>query len=88
MAKLIPTEERLQRARKLIDKAHGLPRPETRGWEDLAYTADVKEVLRQANDLVKFIPLTSGPTAEQKAEAAQIMKDIVDAGKEILHRAA
>ena len=87
MAKMIPTEERVARARKLIEKARTIPRPETRGWEDLAYAAEVKETLRQANDLVKFIPMTSGPTAEQKAEASIIMKDIVAAGKEILHSA-
>lgn len=86
MTKLIPTDERLRKARQLIEKARAIPRPETRGWDDLAYTADVKDTLRQANDLLKFIPLTSGPTAEQKAEAAQIMQEIVAAGKEILHR--
>jgi hypothetical protein len=85
MTKLIPTDERILKARKLIEKARALPRPETRGWEELAYTADVKEILRQANDLLKFIPLTSGPTVEQKAEAVQIMKEIVAAEKEILH---
>lgn len=87
MAKLIPTDERLRQARQLIEKARAIPRPETRGWDDLAYAADVKETLRQANDLVKFIPMTSGPTPDQKKEASQIMKEIVDAGKEILHRA-
>jgi hypothetical protein len=46
----------------------------------------VKDVLRQANDLIKFIPMTSGPSAELKAEATQLIKDIKTAEKEILHR--
>lgn len=86
MAKVIPTEERIAKARVLIEKARGLKRPEDRGWEDLSYTAGVKDVLRQANDLIKFIPMTSGPSAELKAEAAQLMKDIKAAEKEILSR--
>lgn len=86
MSKVIPTEERILKARALIEKARKIPQPEGRGWEDFSYIAQVKDVLRQANDLVKFIPMTSGPSAEIKAEAAQLMKDITVAEKEILHR--
>ncbi len=86
MSKLIPTEERMSKARALVEKARGIPRPEGRGWEDLTYIAQVKDTLRQANDLIKFIPMTSGPSAELKAEAAQLMKDIKLAEKEIIHR--
>ncbi len=86
MSKVIPTEERIQKARALIEKARKIPQPEGRGWEDFSYIAQVKDVLRQANDLIKFIPMTSGPSAEIKAEAAQLMKDITAAEKEILHR--
>ena len=85
MSKVIPTEERIAKARKLLEKARALQRPEGRGWEDLAYSAEVKDVLRQANDLIKFIPMTSGPSAELKAEATQLMQDIKTAQKEILH---
>ena len=86
MTKLIPSEERIAQARKLIEKARCLPRPDNRGWEDFSYSAKVKDILRQANDLIKFIPMTSGPSAELKAEAAQLMKDIKTAEKEILQR--
>ena len=85
MTKLIPTEERILQARKLIDKARALPLPSDRGWEDFSYSAQVKDILRQANDLIKFIPITSGPSPELKAEAAQLMQDIKTAEKEILH---
>jgi hypothetical protein len=85
MSKVIPTEERIAKARKLIEKARSISRPEGRGWEDLSYSAQVKDILRQANDLIKFIPMTSGPSAELKAEAAQLMKDIKTVEKEILH---
>jgi hypothetical protein len=85
MTKLIPTEERITKARQLIQKARDIPRPDDRGWMDFSYAASVKDVLRQANDLVKFIPMTSGPSAELKAEAKQVMQDIVSAEKEILH---
>lgn len=86
MSKVIPTEERLAMARKLIEKARAIPVPEGRGWEDFSYAAQVKDVLRQANDLIKFVPMTSGPSAQLKADAGQLMKDIVAAEKEILHR--
>lgn len=86
MTKLIPTEERISLARKLIEKARALPQPADRGWGDFSYTAQVKDILRQANDLIKFIPMTTGPSAEVKAEAAQLIKDIKSAEKEILNR--
>lgn len=86
MAKLISNEERILRARKLIDKARALPPPADRGWGDFSYSAQVKDILRQANDLVKFIPMTTGPSIELKAEAAQLIKDIKAAEKEILQR--
>ncbi len=86
MSKLIPTEERMSKARALIEKARAIPQPASRGWEDLTYIAQVKDTLRQANDLIKFIPMTSGPSVELKTEAAQLMKDIKLAEKEILNR--
>jgi hypothetical protein len=86
MTKIIPTEERIIMARKLIEKARALPPPADRGWGDFSYSAQVKDIMRQANDLIKFIPMTTGPSAEIKAEAAQLMKDIKTAEKEILQR--
>jgi hypothetical protein len=86
MSKVIPTEERIEKAKKLIEKARGIEVPQDTGYMDFTYAANVKDFLRQANDLIKFIPMTSGPSAELKAEATQLMKDIKTAEKELLHR--
>ncbi len=86
MSKVIPTEERIDKARKLIEKARGIQVPEDTGYMDFSYAAQVKDLLRQANDLIKFIPMTSGPSADMKAEATQLMKDIKATEKELLHR--
>ncbi|KAF0106683.1 MAG: hypothetical protein FD147_2479 [Chloroflexi bacterium] len=86
MTKLIPTGERIARARALIEKARSLPQPDDRGWGDFSYSAQVKDTLRQANDLIKFVPMISGVTPELKQEAQQVIKEIAAAEKEILHR--
>jgi len=85
MAKLIPAEERLVRARKLIQKARDLPIPEGMGKYELAYIAGVKDLLRQAKDMVKFIPLRAGVSNEMKAEVEKIFEEIDQANREILH---
>ena len=85
MAKVIPAEERLVRARKLIQKARDFPVPEGLGKNDLSYIAGVKDLLRQAKDMVKFIPIRAGVSAEMKAEVEKIFEEIVQADKEILH---
>jgi len=84
MAKLIPAEERLVRARKLIEKAHKLPIPEGSGKYDLSYLAGVKDLLRQAKDMVKFIPMRAGVTDEMKAEVEKVFEEIEQANREIL----
>ena len=69
MAKLIPAAERILRARELIQKARDIPVPqEGLGKSDFSYIANVKDLLRQARDMVKFIPMTAGVSAEMKAE--------------------
>jgi hypothetical protein len=84
MAKLIPAEERLLRARKLIQKARDFPVPEGLGKNDLSYIAGVKDLLRQARDLVKFIPMRAGVSAEMKAEVQKIFAEADQADREIL----
>ena len=85
MAKLIPAEERLVRARKLIEKARKLPVPEGLGKRDLSYIAGVKDLLRQAKDMIKFIPMRAGVTSEMKTEVDEVFKEIDRANQEILH---
>jgi hypothetical protein len=69
MAKLIPAAERIMRARKLIQEARDFPVPAELGKNDLSYIAGVKDLLRQARDLVKFIPMTAGVSAEMNSNS-------------------
>ena len=84
MAKLIPASERILRARKLIQKARDFPVPEGLGKNDLSYIAGVKDLLRQARDMVKFIPMRAGVSAEMKAEVKKIFEEADQADREIL----
>jgi len=86
MPKLIPATERLIRARKLIQQARALPVPQTGlGKSDFSYIANVKDLLRQARDMVKFIPQTAGVSAEMKEEVKKIYDEIEQANREILY---
>jgi len=86
MAKLIPASERVIRARKLIQQARDLPVPQTGlGKSDFSYIANVKDLLRQARDMVKFIPQTAGVSAEMKAEVKKIYEEADQADREILY---
>lgn len=85
MPKLIPAAERLVRARKLIQKARALPVPtEGLGKSDFSYIAGVRDLLRQAKDMVKFIPQTAGVSAEMKEEVKKIYTEVEQAEQEIL----
>ena len=78
--------ERLKRARKLIQKARELPVPTTGlGKSDFSYIANVKDLFRQAKDLVKFIPQTAGVSPEMKAEVEKIYEEIEQADRDILY---
>lgn len=83
MAKMIPAAERLKRAHALIQKARDLPVPAEGGKFNLTYMAQVKDLLQQARDLVKFIPYTPTATPEMKAEVAQIFEEAHQAKKDL-----
>jgi hypothetical protein len=86
MARLIPAAERIIRARKLIQKARDLSVPvDGLGKSDLSYVAGVKDFLRQARDMVKFIPMTPSATAEMKEDVKNIFLEIEQADREILN---
>jgi len=85
VAKLIPAVERILRARALIQKAREYPVPAEGGRGDFSYIAHVKDFLRQARDLVKFIPMAAGVTTEMKAEVKKIYQETEQAEQEILH---
>jgi len=86
MAKLIPAAERIIRARKLIQQARDLPVPQGGlGKSDFSYIAQVKDLLRQARDLVKFIPQTAGVSVEMKEEVKKIFEEADQANQDILY---
>ena len=85
MPRLIPSAERIIRARKLIQQARELPVPAEGSRTDFSYIAHVKDLLRQARDLIKFIPLTPSATDEMKEEIKKIYKEADQANQEILH---
>ncbi|MDO8755272.1 MAG: hypothetical protein Q7J80_15350, partial [Anaerolineales bacterium] len=64
--------------------ARDLPVPEGMGKWDFSYIAAVKDLLRQAKDMVKFIPMTPTATAEMKADVKEIYAEIAQADEEIL----
>ena len=86
MSKLIPAADRVIRARKLIQQARDLPVPQGGlGKSDFAYIAQVKDLLRQARDMVKFIPQTAGVSAEMKEEVRKIFEEADQANQDILY---
>jgi len=85
MAKLIPAAERIVRARALIEKARKFPVPAEGGKYNFSYIAGVKDLLQQARDLVKFIPMTPSASAEMKEEVRKIYQEAEQADREILH---
>ena len=85
MSRLIPAAERITRARALLQKARELPVPEGAGRSDFSYIAQVKAILQQARDMVKFIPYTPTATPEMKEEVKMIFEEADQAGREILH---
>lgn len=86
MPKMIPAAERMVRARKLIQQARDLPVPQGGlGRSDFSYIAQVKDLLRQARNLVKFIPQTAGVSTEMKEEVKRIYAEIEQADQDILY---
>ena len=85
MPKMIPAAERIIRARSLIQKARDFPVPAELGKNDLSYIAGVKDLLRQARDLVKFIPMTAGVSVEMKEEVKKVFEEADQANREILY---
>ena len=85
MAKLILAADRIARARALIQKARDLPIPVDGGKFNFSYIAQIKDYLRQARDLVKFIHSRPGATAETKDEARKVLAEADQANNEILH---
>ncbi len=86
MPKLIPAAQRIEQARVLIQQARDLPVPDDLGWSNFSYTAKVRDLLRQARELIKLIPYSPSATAAVKADVKAIFAETEQTEKEILHR--
>lgn len=84
MAKLIPAAERISRAFDLIQKARDYPVPPGTSRFDFSYVAQVKDLLRQAKDMVKFIPNSPSATPEMKADVKKIFTEANQVDKDLL----
>ena len=84
MTPLILASERIVRARALIQKARDLPIPAESGKYNFSYIAQVKALLQEARDMIKFIPYTPSATAEIKSEVNKIFQEADQANKELL----
>jgi hypothetical protein len=87
MSRLIPAAERIVKARELIRKARELPVPAD-GRGDFSYIAAVKDLLRQARDLIKFIPKSPSASDEMKDKVRRVFEEADQADQEILHGSA
>ena len=85
MPKLITAAERLILAREFIQKARDYPLPIDGGKYDFSYIAQVKDLLRQARDMVKYLPHSAGAGTIIKSDALRILQEADLANKEILH---
>lgn len=85
MSPFIPAVERIARARVLIQQARDLPIPEGNNRFEFSYVAQVKALLQQARDMVKFIPRTPSASAELKAEVNRVLQEADQANKDLFH---
>ena len=85
MPKLITAAERLILAREFIQKARDYPLSIDGGKYDFSYIAQVKDLLRQARDMVKYLPHSAGAGTIIKSDALRILQEADQADKEILH---
>jgi hypothetical protein len=86
LPKTTTNEERMAKARQLIEDARHLPVPAELGWQDFSYIARVKDTLRQAHDQVKFIRFSPSASTVMKTDAQALLAEVERVEKEILHR--
>ena len=86
MTRLIPAAERIIRARAFIQNAREVPVPFEGGSYDFSYVAQVKDLLRQAREMVKFIPQSAGASAKIKADAGKVFDEIEQTDRELLRK--
>lgn len=86
MSRLIPNGERLKKASELIRQARDVPTGSNGAFLDLSYVAQVKDLLRQARDLVKFISFSPSADAETKQKTRDLIRDLEETEKVLLRR--
>lgn len=84
MARAITPENRIKKARALIEEARKIERPQSLGWEFFSYTANVKDTLRKAFELVKLINHSPATPEDVKADARAVIEEISQAELDIL----
>ncbi len=85
MSRLIPAAERILQARALIQRARDLPLPAEGGRSNFSYIAQVRDLLRQARDLVKFIPLSPTTTDLMREDVTRLYAEAEQAKIDLLH---
>jgi hypothetical protein len=86
MPPFVPISKRVEQAHALIQKAREVPALSDLGRRDLTFVALVKDTLRQARDLIKFIHYSPSASPKIKEEVKKILIEIEQVEKEILHK--
>lgn len=86
MTKLITTEERISKARQFMERARQEPVVSQGIFLDLGYVARVKDILRQARDLVKYIQFQPSVDVGTKRSVLEMIREMDRLEKELLHR--
>ena len=84
MSKSLTPTQRIATARQFIQQAREIPVPESAGWDYFSYTAQVKDTLKKAFELVKLIQYSPSTPPEVKAEARALIDSLPVVEKEIL----
>lgn len=84
MAKALTPEQRIKKAQKFIQEAKEIPHPASLGWEHFSYTAQVKDTLKKAFELVKLIQHSPSADPEIKKQARELIDSLPGIEKEIL----
>ncbi len=86
MTKFLTTEERINKASQLMEKARQEPVISQGTFLDLGYVARVKDIFRQARDLVKYIQFQPSVSADTKRSVLEMIQKMDRIEKELLHR--
>lgn len=87
MSRLLTPTQRIAKARQFIQQAREIPAPDSAGWEFFSYTAQVKDALKKAFELVKLIQYSPSTLPEVKAEARALIDSLPAVEKEIIQAA-